>query len=89
MTDAEIRALLRELGRTGFETPAGFVRVPTSAIAERADATEVAVWIANHGGLVEDIEPYESKALGQGRWQRTIKPDEETFLVPERALEGD
>lgn len=89
MTDDEIRALLRELGRATFGTPAGFVRVPVAVVAERADTTAVAVWIANHGGLVEDVEPYEAKALGQGRWQRTVKPAEETFLVPERALVGD
>jgi hypothetical protein len=86
VTDAEIRALLLELGRITPETPKGFVRVPVAEVAQRADATAVAVWVANAGGLVEGTEPYESKAIGQGRWQRTVVPREESFLVPERAL---
>ena len=86
MTDQEIRALLRELGRVTDDTPSGFLRVPVAEVADRADLRTVAVWIANAGGLVEGTEPYESKAIGQGRWQRTIQPAEECFLVPERAL---
>jgi hypothetical protein len=88
VTDDEIRALLLELGRVTFGTPDGFVRVPAADIARRAELARIAVWIANHGGLVEGTEPYESRALGQGRWERTVRPAEESFLIPRRALDA-
>ena len=86
MTDDDIRALLVQLGRHTFDTPAGFVRVAVAQVAERADLPTVAVWIANHGGLVEGTGPYEARNLADGRLQREVTRAEETFLVPERAL---
>jgi hypothetical protein len=88
VSDDEIRELLLELGRVTFGTPEGFIRVPVSDIAPRADLPTIAVWIANHGGLVEGTDPYESRALGQGRWERTVQPAEESFLIPRRALDA-
>ena len=86
MTDAEIRALLHELGRRTQDTPRGFLRVSAGELAQRADLKLVAVWIANHGGLVEGAGPYEAALVGRGRWRRRVEPEEETFLVPQRAL---
>ncbi len=60
VTDDDIRALLRDIGRVDDGTPDGFVRVSAAEIAEHADRSAVAVWIANNGGFVEDERAEES-----------------------------